>query len=182
MSFWAVVRAEPGHDRLAVASVTLAGFETFAPKTRIQAGAKWRTVPLFSAYFFARVEDHWRAIERALGVAGLVKFGLTPARCPDEEIAKLIARSDPDGVVRLAARPSSQTGRSGLAPGARVRIVDGPLRGFDGLYAGMARPIASSSCSTSSAPSVRSRSPPRSSPRAKVAGGAAAAIRGHSSK
>ena len=23
--------------------------------------------PLFSAYFFARVEDHWRAIERALG-------------------------------------------------------------------------------------------------------------------
>ena len=138
MSFWAVVRAEPGHDRLAVASVTLAGCETFAPKTRIQAGAKWRTVPLFSAYFFARVEDHWRAIERALGVAGLVKFGLTPARCPDEEIAKLIARSDPDGVVRLAARPSSQTGRSGLAQGATVPIVDGPLRGFDGLYAGMA--------------------------------------------
>ena len=128
MSFWAVVRAEPGHDRLAVASVTLAGFETFAPKTRVQAGAKWRTVPLFSAYFFARVEDHWRAIERALGVAGLVKFGLTPARCPDEEIAKLIARSDPDGVVRLAARPSSQTGRSGLAQGATVPIVDARLR------------------------------------------------------
>ena len=156
MSFWAVVRAEPGHDRLAVASVTLAGFETFAPKTRIQAGAKWRTVPLFSAYFFARVEDHWRAIERALGVAGLVKFGLTPARCPDEEIAKLIARSDPDGVVRLAARPSVS------------------MRAWP-------RPIASSSCSTSSAPSVRSRSPPRSSPRAKVAGAAATAIRGHSS-
>jgi hypothetical protein len=70
MPYWIVVRSEPGHDRLAVAGVTLAGFETFAPKTRSPVGVRSRTVPLFSTYFFARVEDRWQTIERAIGVAG----------------------------------------------------------------------------------------------------------------
>jgi hypothetical protein len=59
--------------------------------------------PLFPGYLFVRVVDRWRAFERSLGLA-LVKFGAAPARCPDAEIAKLIARTDPDGVVRLPAR------------------------------------------------------------------------------
>jgi hypothetical protein len=46
MSYWIVVKAVPGHDRIAVAGVTIAGFETFAPKTRTQVGARWRTVGL----------------------------------------------------------------------------------------------------------------------------------------
>jgi hypothetical protein len=49
-------------------------------------------------------------IGRAFGVASVVKFGLTPAKVPDEEIAKLIARSDPDGIVRLAARSPERCG------------------------------------------------------------------------
>jgi transcriptional antiterminator RfaH len=136
MSYWIVVKAVPGHDRLVVAGVTLAGFETFAPKTRAQVGARWRTVSLFGGYFFARVEERWRAIERTIGVASVVKFGPSPARCPDAEIAKLLARADPDGVVRLASCPPPRASPV-LAPGARVVVVDGPLAGFNGLYAGM---------------------------------------------
>jgi transcription antitermination factor NusG len=80
------------------------GFETFAPKTRIRAGARWRTAPLSPSYVFVRIIDRWRAVERSMGVAGVVKFGAVSARCPDEEIAKLIAKTDPDGIVRLRAR------------------------------------------------------------------------------
>lgn len=97
MAYWAVVRAVPHHDRLAHEGVALAGFETFVPKIRTRVGAQWRTTPLFGCYFFARIIDQWRAIERTIGVANVVKVGPVPSRCPDEEIAKLIARVDQDG-------------------------------------------------------------------------------------
>jgi transcription antitermination factor NusG len=97
-------------------------------------GGRWRTIPLFTGYSFARIEETWRPIERAIGVSGIVKFGAAPAKVPDPQIAILIARSDSDGVVRLAPRPTVRT----LAPGARVLVTDGVFRGFDAIYAGMA--------------------------------------------
>jgi transcription antitermination factor NusG len=64
-----------------------------------------------------------------------VKVGAVPSKRPDEEIAKLIERSDPDGVIRLNARPIANQQRV-LMKGARVAIADGPFRGFEGVYAG----------------------------------------------
>jgi transcription antitermination factor NusG len=136
MAYWAVVRAIPQHERLAAESVGRAGFETFIPRIRARSGSRWRTIPLFGVYFFARIEDRWRAIERAMGVLDVVKFGAAPARCPDEEIAKLIARADPDGVVRLQARPPSASSRT-FAPGAHVAIANGPFAGLDAIHTGM---------------------------------------------
>jgi transcription antitermination factor NusG len=124
---------------------------------------------LFSSYFFTRIEDRWRPIERVLGVAGLVKFGDKRAKCPDAEIAKLIARSDPDGVVRLALRPSSQTGRSGLAPGAKVLVVSGPVRGFNAIYAGNGGERAGIDLVERARRSAAGGDPPASSRRAKAA-------------
>jgi transcriptional antiterminator RfaH len=135
MPFWAVVRAVPHHDRLAAECVAMAGFETFVPKIRVKVESRWRTTPLFAGYFFVRVIEQWRVIERTMGVLGVVKVGAVPSRCPDEEIAKLIERSDPDGVIRLRARPVAQPRRV-LTPGATVAIVDGPFRGLEGIYAG----------------------------------------------
>src|SRR5580704_14028785 len=136
MPFWAAVRAIPHHDRLAAKCVAIAGFETFVPKIRAKLESRWRTTPLFPGYFFTRIIDQWRVIERTMGVLCVVKVGAVPSRCPDEEIAKLIERSDPDGVIRLQARPIASPRRV-LAPGATVAIVDGPFRGFSGVYAGM---------------------------------------------
>jgi transcriptional antiterminator RfaH len=136
MAYWSVVRAVPQHERLAAESVGRAGFETFVPRIRTRIESRWRTTPLFGVYFFARIEDRWRAIERSMGVLDIVKFGTTPARCPDEEIAKLIARSDPDGVVRLQARPLMTSSRV-FASGAHVAIAGGPFAGLDAIHTGM---------------------------------------------
>jgi transcription antitermination factor NusG len=58
-----------------------------------------------------------------------------PARCPDEEIATLIVRSDPDGVIRLSSCLTPQAViRRSFEPGAHVSITDGPFRGFEGLH------------------------------------------------
>jgi transcription antitermination factor NusG len=92
--FWAVVRAVPHHDRLAVECVGQAGYETFTPKIRVKIGAQWKTQPLFVGYFFTRIIDQWRALERTMGVLSVVKFGTMPARCPDAEVAALLERSD----------------------------------------------------------------------------------------
>lgn len=136
MPFWAVIRAVPHHERLAHEGVALAGYETFIPRIRERVGARWRTTPLFGVYFFARVIDQWRKIERTMGVAAVVKVGAIPSRCPDVEIAALLERTDADGVIRLAARPSSPQRRI-LTPGSTVAIADGPFRGLSGVYAGM---------------------------------------------
>ena len=138
MPYWTVLRSAPGHDVLAYEGVVRAGFEIFTPKIRTRIGAKWRTSPLFGCYFFARVVDQWRALERTIGVLSVVKAAGLPAKCPDEEIATLIARSDADGVIRLSSSLTSQAVvRRAFEPGTKVSIVDGPFRGFNGLHTGM---------------------------------------------
>ena len=133
MAFWAAVRTVRNHDRLASESVVAAGFEVLTPKVRERVGTKWRTVPLFPGYFFVRIVDRWRVLERSLGVLTVVKTGAMPARCPDAEIAALLERSDADGIIRLPPHSSLQSPRRTLAPGAHVAIADGPFRGFDGI-------------------------------------------------
>ena len=137
MPYWAVVRSAPNHERLAAEGVALVGFETFIPRIRVKTGARWRTTPLFGSYFFVRIIDRWRVLERTAGVLSVVKFGAAPARCPDSEIAKLITRTDADGIIRLTSRSPSPPPRRIFTPGAAVAITDGPFRGLSGVYAGM---------------------------------------------
>jgi transcriptional antiterminator RfaH len=137
------VRSNPRSDRLAAESVAGAGFETFVPRTRIRAGPKWRTVSLFPLYFFARIESQWKAIERAQGVHAVIRFGERPARVPDAEIAWLMSRSDPDGLIRLTSPRRRSGNRAANGNGARfasdvpVTVMDGPFHGFHGLTVDM---------------------------------------------
>jgi transcription antitermination factor NusG len=138
MHYWTVLRSAPGHDVLAYEGVVRAGFEIFTPKIRTRAGMRWKTNPLFGCYFFVRVVDQWRALERTIGVLSVVKSAGLPARCPDEEIATLIARSDADGIIRLSSSLTAQSVvRRAFEPGAKVATADGPFRGFNGLHTGM---------------------------------------------
>ena len=94
-------------------------------------GAQWRTTPLFGCYFFVRIVDRWRILERTIGVLNVVKFGAAPARCPDEEIARccrgpILRRHPPVGP------PAVTSSKRVLTPGAVVAIAGGPLRGFEG--------------------------------------------------
>jgi transcriptional antiterminator RfaH len=136
MPFWAVARTAPNRERLAYENVALRGYEIFVPRIRTRVGGQWKTASLFPCYLFVRVVDRWRAIERAPGVLALIKFGETPARCPDEEVGQLIGRADRDGVIRLGPRPPSLP-RHDFPPGATVAIADGPFRGLSAVYAGM---------------------------------------------
>src|SRR5260370_34854235 len=95
MSYWAVARAVPNHDRLAAECVGLAGYETFVPKIRTRVGAQWRTTPLFVGYFFVRIVDQWRGSERPMGVFNGGKKAATPPRLASPREAEPLATRRP---------------------------------------------------------------------------------------
>lgn len=125
-----------GRERFAADNLALRGYETFIPRIRLRIDGRWRTVPLFVNYLFVRVYDRWRAIESSPGVIGLIKFGETPGKCPDEEVGRLLAQSDRDGIIRFGHRPPAPS-RSGsmFAKGAPVMISAGNAT-FNGLHSG----------------------------------------------
>ncbi|MGC2080725.1 MAG: transcription termination/antitermination NusG family protein [Xanthobacteraceae bacterium] len=125
MGYWAVARTLVHREPVAARLLQAAGFEIFAPKTK--AG------PLFPGYLFVRIVDQWRVVDRTVGVLKLVKFGDAPARCPEAEIAKLQARLDGSGFVRLPARPP-ESARGKISIGAKVRIA-----GLNAIYVGMSQ-------------------------------------------
>jgi transcriptional antiterminator RfaH len=132
MPFWAAAQLKPQRERLALHYLTLAGFETYFPRlrhVRRHHGRKIETQPpLFPGYCFIAIELQWRAAHWGPGVGGLIMDGGRPARVADAVIAEIRAR-EVRGLVELPRRP--------LVPGDRVQILQGPLAGQIGLFAGM---------------------------------------------
>jgi transcriptional antiterminator RfaH len=61
------------------------------------------------------------------GAIGLVRFGAEPVQVPDAVIARIRERIDAgDGLVRLDSPE--------LAPGQKVRVTEGPLLGWNGVF------------------------------------------------
>jgi transcriptional antiterminator RfaH len=116
MAYWAVARTLTRHEGLAATRLKDAGFETFAPQTKMRRSPE----PLFPGYVFVRISDRWRAIDRTVGVLGLIKFGDAPAKCPDSEIVALQGRMDAQGYIRLPEPPRRP--RRKIRLGAKVRV------------------------------------------------------------
>ena len=115
MQYWAVARTAPNASPFE--SVGLAGFETFVSRIRVKVGAQWRTAPLFGCYFFVRMVDRWRVLERTIGVLNAVKFGASPARRPDEESPRCSI------APTRTALPACRPGRCRSRRGARSNGV-----------------------------------------------------------
>jgi transcriptional antiterminator RfaH len=109
MAYWAVARTPVRREKFAADHIEAAGFEIFVPRTM--------TGPLFPGYLFVRIYDRWRIVDRTQGVLGLIKFGDTPAKCPDREIAVWRSQMDGEGLVRLPEHKPA-----GLRRGAKVKV------------------------------------------------------------
>jgi Transcription termination factor nusG len=113
MPYWVAVRAALNHERLAWEGVGQAGFETFVPKIRTRVGAQWRTQPLFGSYFFARVIDRWRVLERTMSVINVVKFGAAVRGTDDAEaVAAGHSRTSPKEEASVPRRSWGASGEN----------------------------------------------------------------------
>jgi transcriptional antiterminator RfaH len=132
--YWAVVRFEPGRDRLGLASLERGGFAPYYPRIRehrVRHGRKiMATPPLFTGYGFLIIQTQWYPARWAPGVLTLIMDGTGPAKVPDAVIAEIKGR-ERNGLIDLPQAASL------VVPGDAVRITAGAFVGRTGLVAGM---------------------------------------------
>jgi transcriptional antiterminator RfaH len=131
--YWACAQVEPRRERLASHCLTLAGYEIYQPLLREQRRSHGRkitvTSPLFPGYLFLWVVSGWWNARWSPGVIRLIMDGLQPAHVPDAVISEIRSR-ERGGFIEL---PKSR----GLAPGMRVKVLQGPLQDQIGLLAAL---------------------------------------------
>jgi transcriptional antiterminator RfaH len=136
MAYWAAARLQPRHEALALHCLGLAGYETYLPRLRERRVSRGRriivTPPLFPGYCFIWIRLQWHTARWAPGVATVILNGGSPAKVPDTVIEEIRSR-ELDGLINLP-KPLSAPG---LRPGAQVKILAGPFRGFVAALVGL---------------------------------------------
>jgi transcriptional antiterminator RfaH len=131
--YWCCAQVEPRRERLASHCLTLAGYEIYQPLLREQRRSHGRkitvTPPLFPGYLFVWVVRGWWDARWSPGVVRLIMDGLLPARVPDAVISGIRSR-ERGGFVELLPKLR-------LAPGMRVKVLQGPLQDHIGLLAAL---------------------------------------------
>lgn len=126
---WYAVYTRSRHEQAVKKELDHKGIEGFLPLfnkiSQWKDRRKMVQVPLFPGYLFVKIPLVTRLeVLKAFGVVGLVGDGWAPLSIPEEQI--------------LAVHKFIETGLQGdphpyIALGQRVRIVDGPLSGVEGI-------------------------------------------------
>ena len=126
---WYVLTVKPQHEHVVAGALDAKGIEHFAPtyvtRRRWSDRLKALSLPLFPGYVFCRTSSESRVpVLRTSGVRGFVSFGGYPAPVPQNQMDAIMCMSRSG----LPIEPLDY-----LHAGDRIRVIDGPLRGLDGL-------------------------------------------------
>lgn len=130
---WYAVQTQGRREFVAESYLTRLCGAVFCPRYRARVsvhGYRREVVrPLFPGYLFAAFDigRRLRAVRYAYGVRGVVQFGGYPVEVAAQVVAALKARMR-DGYVVMDP-PLYE-------PGQRVEVVEGPLRGYTGIFQG----------------------------------------------
>jgi transcription elongation factor/antiterminator RfaH len=128
---WYLVRTKAGKERMVRDQLERLVPRVFLPllRTRVRRRGKlvWSTVPLFPCYLLVRfaLRERYYEVRYLPGVQRVVSAGRDPIAVPEDLVVELERRGS-EGVVELAEAP--------FAAGESVRIVVGPLSGFEGVF------------------------------------------------
>ncbi len=130
---WYLVYCKPRQEGVAKRNLERQGFEIYLPVARQRrrrlGRPKMVIEPMFPRYLFIRLDsqnDDWGPIRSTLGVTALVRFGQFPTVVPDDLIHDLRQRDDEEGIQQLP--------EYSYRPGESLRIADGVMAGFEGIY------------------------------------------------
>lgn len=134
---WCLVQLKPNCLHIATRNLVRQGFCVFCPmeKTTQRKGGRFVTSEgaLFPGYLFLGTHEAAapiRAVNSTYGVSRVVSFsGDSPAEVPREVISGLLARCDPQGVLREA---------DPFEKGDEIRILVGPFSDFIGSVESLA--------------------------------------------
>jgi transcriptional antiterminator RfaH len=128
---WYLVRTKIGKERWVRDQLATSLPEVFLPllEARTPRWGKlvWSIAPLFPCYIFARfdLQAHYFDVKYMAGVQGLVSAGNDPLSVQAFVIDE-IRRRGVNGVVKIEEKSFDN--------GERVRVVDGPFRGFEAIF------------------------------------------------
>lgn len=134
-----MVRTLPKQEPTATVAIQQLGFETYLPlilrEIRQRTRGPWkstlRLVPMFLGYTFVafKVDDpRWGAIQQQRGVTRVLRFSDNPSPLKDGVVPALRKLSQ-------EASQAPQAASLAIPAGSKVRIIDGPLAGREGLVA-----------------------------------------------
>ena len=131
---WYLIFTKPRHESIALLNLERQGFATYLPvlqqHKRIRRLYQVVTEPLFPRYLFISLSteiDDWSKIRSTRGCVSLVRFGLLPARVPDDLIVQLQSKE----AERLIKQEQSRAPHFKL--GDKVRVIDGLLANYEGI-------------------------------------------------
>jgi transcription termination/antitermination protein NusG len=129
---WYIIHTSSRHEVKVKAGLTMKGLEVFLPGVMVRSRRRDRLrmleVPLFPGYLFVRTDlsylDYYYRIIRQDGVIRIlgIKGQFTPV--PEETVASI-------RTLVNSGQPIFPWSK--LAPGKRVRVIDGPLAGASGV-------------------------------------------------
>jgi transcription elongation factor/antiterminator RfaH len=132
---WYAVYSQPHHETSAALHLGAQDFRVFLPLLSKTVRHAHKSVagltPLFPRYLFVALDldrDRWRSVNGTRGVASLVMYGGMPAPVRSGVVETLLASSTPRGEIIFE-----------MAPGSRVRLVDGPFAGQLGILRDFSR-------------------------------------------
>jgi transcriptional antiterminator RfaH len=128
---WYLVQTKRQKERSVHDQLTTVVAEVFLPMIGTwisrRARGSWGTSPLFPCYLFAKFElrEQYFEVRYLPGVNGVVSAGREPIPVP-LGVVDAIKRRIVDGIV--------SPGEGHLRNGDDVRVIEGPFRGFEGIF------------------------------------------------
>lgn len=136
---WFVVYTKPRQESVALTHLLRQGYATWLPAHTAwhKRKGEWQkqVCPMFPRYLLMRpgtAEQSVGPVRSTIGVCDLVRFGNFLALMPDAVVQTLRTLEQ-----QLGRPPTAD--ESPFQPGKRVRVVEGPLKGLEGIVAHAAR-------------------------------------------
>jgi transcription antitermination factor NusG len=128
---WYALNIFPRHEKKVAAALDRKGYEAYLPVYcgRHRSAGRFQDVwlPLFPGYVFCRFDVQCRLpILQTSGVLSIVGIGRTPMPADDSEIEAVRRLEEPSWGLKPRPWPF-------LRVGNRVQVVEGPLRGLEGV-------------------------------------------------
>mgnify|MGYP000700591381 CR=1 FL=1 len=134
MPHWYVIHTKPRQEEHARENLERQGYTTYCPQITISKRRRnaWHQVsePLFPRYLFIELtegEDDFGPIRSTLGVSNMLRFGGKPAIIGNDIIESL-QQQERDNLE------TPDTAELPVKPGDRVRVMDGPFAGLEGIF------------------------------------------------
>jgi len=129
---WYALRSKPRKEEVLWRQVRARGLECFYPRVRVNpVNPRSRHLrPYFPGYLFVYADLEELGLSKFKWMPhaiGLVSFGGEPASVPENLIHELRKQLD-------AINAAGGETLHGLQPGDRVRISDGPFRGYEAIF------------------------------------------------